>query len=136
NLLKVLLGESEDGRENLVIEATSRTAYREGDWVMIPPYNGPAVNTWVNIELGNSDEYQLYDLATDPGQQNNLAMDRQDKLRDMVRNFEAISDKDYGNTQHLEFELWITVGDILLLPGHKIKTCDEYFRFIGFPMVI
>ncbi len=104
NLLKVLLGESEDGRENLVIEATSRTAYREGDWVMIPPYNGPAVNTWVNIELGNSDEYQLYDLATDPGQQNNLAMDRQDKLRDMVRNFEAIRGKDYGNTQPLELE--------------------------------
>src|SRR5690606_24434686 len=36
-LLDVLLGKSEKGREELVIEATSRTALRKGEWVMIPP---------------------------------------------------------------------------------------------------
>ena len=102
--LQVLLGESQKGRQNLILEATSRTAYREGDWAMIPPYRGPAVNTWVNIELGNSPEYQLYNLAEDPGQQHNLADQNPEKLREMVEAFEAIRGKDYGNTQPLELK--------------------------------
>lgn len=103
-LLDVLLGKSDEGRHSLILEATTRTAYREGDWAMIPPYRGSAVNTRVNIELGNSDQYQLYNLAEDPGQQNNLAEQNPEKLRDMVRAFEAIRGKDYGNTQPLELE--------------------------------
>lgn len=104
DLLEVLLGKSQQGRHNLILEATSRTAYREGDWAMIPPYRGAAVNTRVNIELGNSSEYQLYNLAEDPGQQHNLADENPEKLREMVRAFEAIRGKDYGNTQPLELK--------------------------------
>lgn len=103
-LLDVLLGKSDEGRHSLILEATTRTAYREGDWAMIPPYRGSAVNTRVNIELGNSDQYQLYNLAEDPGQQNNLAEQNPEKLRDMVRAFEKIRGTDYGNTQPLELE--------------------------------
>jgi arylsulfatase A-like enzyme len=36
-LLDVLLGKSQQGREELILEASSRTALRKGDWVMIPP---------------------------------------------------------------------------------------------------
>jgi arylsulfatase A-like enzyme len=43
-LLDLLMGKSDQGRDELVIEATSRTAFKKGDWVMIPPYKGPAVN--------------------------------------------------------------------------------------------
>jgi T4 RnlA family RNA ligase len=38
-------------REDFVIEATSRTALRKGDWLMIPPYKGPATEKNVNIEM-------------------------------------------------------------------------------------
>lgn len=89
-LLKVFLGESNVGREEMVIEATSRTAFRKGDWAMIPPYNGPATNTYVNIELANASEYQLYNLKSDIGQQNNLAESNPEKLEEMVVAYEAI----------------------------------------------
>lgn len=104
DLLNVLLGKSEEGREELVLEATSRTAFRKGDWVMIPPYKGPAVKKWVNIEMGNSSEHLLYNLSSDLGQQNNLAKEHPDKLREMVQAFEEIRGKDYGHTVPLELE--------------------------------
>lgn len=90
DLMDVLLGRSNKGREELVIEAMTRTALRRGDWVMIPPYQGPAVNPNVNIELGNSSDYQLYHLKEDLGQQNNLAQTHPEKLDEMIMVFEAI----------------------------------------------
>ena len=103
-LLDVLLGKSEKGREELVIEATSRTALRKGEWVMIPPYDGPAVNKQVNIELGNSIEYQLYNLNEDLGQQNNLADKEPEKLEEMIAAFEDIRGKDSEEIEQLELQ--------------------------------
>ncbi|RAV28242.1 arylsulfatase [Sinomicrobium soli] len=103
-MLSVLLGESDKGRESLVLEATSRTAFRKGDWVMIPPYEGPALSKQVNIELGNADEFQLYHLTDDKEQQDNLARSEPEKLKEMVTGFEAIRGKDYGTTEQLELK--------------------------------
>jgi arylsulfatase A-like enzyme len=89
-LLDVLLGKSNVGREEMILEATSRTALRKGDWVMIPPYKGPAVQSQVNIELGNSSEFQLYNLKDDIGQQNNLANENPEKLQEMISDFNRI----------------------------------------------
>ena len=61
---------------------------RMGDWVLIPPYNGEAVNRWVNIELGNDTTWQLYNLNLDPGQQKNLAKENSEKLQEMIESFE------------------------------------------------
>ena len=95
NLLDLLLGKSDEGRDNLVIEATTRTAFRQGDWVLIPSYNGWAVNKSVNIELGNSKEIALYHLKEDVGQQNNLAESQPEKLKEMLVAFEAIRGTNY-----------------------------------------
>jgi len=74
------LGKSQQGRDALILEANSRTLFRQGDWVMIPPYPGVAINKQVNIELGNSDTYQLYNLKNDIGEQHNQARQEPDKL--------------------------------------------------------
>jgi len=103
-LLDVLLGKNTEGREELVLEATSRTAFRKGDWVMIPPYDGPAVSKNVNIEIGNDKEFQLYHLADDLGEQNNLAESNPEKLQEMIREFEAIRGDGYGKTEKLELK--------------------------------
>ncbi len=89
-LLKVFLGEKDQGRSELVMEATGRTAFRKGEWVLIPPYKGPALSKNVNIEIGNAPDYQLYNLKEDVGEQNNLAADNQDKLQEMIAAYEAI----------------------------------------------
>lgn len=103
-LLDVLMGKSEKGREELIIEATTRTAFRKGDWLMIPPYNGPALNKMVNIELGNAKEHQLYNLKEDIGEQNNLAETNKEKLDEMITAFEEIRGKDYSNFEKLELK--------------------------------
>ncbi|MFT6795619.1 MAG: arylsulfatase A-like enzyme [Maribacter sp.] len=90
DLLDTFLGKSNTGRKELILEATSRTAFRKGDWVVIPPYKGRRVNTSVNIELGNDTIYQLYNLKDDLGQQNNMAETYPEKLANMITAYEAI----------------------------------------------
>jgi arylsulfatase A-like enzyme len=89
-LIDAFLGRGEQGRSELIMEATTRTAYRQGDWVFVPPYKGPAVNKMVNIELGNSNEPQLYYLTDDIGQQVNLADSEPEKLQEMTEAYERI----------------------------------------------
>lgn len=103
-LLDVLLGKSKEGRDELVLEATSRTALRKGNWVMIPPYGGPAVNKQVNIELGNSSEFQLYNLGEDLGQQKNLAKENPEKLQEMLLVFKKVRGRGFKSTQPLELK--------------------------------
>lgn len=104
DLLEVLMGTSRQGREELVLEASSRTAMRKGDWVMIPPYKGPAINKTVNIELGNSPEYQLYNLREDIGQQNNLAEQEPEKLQEMIKAYEVIRGSKTQKVEQLELK--------------------------------
>ncbi|MEX0882378.1 MAG: sulfatase-like hydrolase/transferase, partial [Cyclobacteriaceae bacterium] len=104
DLLPVFMGESQDGRETLVLEATTRTALRHQNWIMIPPYEGPALNKKVNIELGNDDEFQLYDLSQDKGQQKNLAQEKPEKLKELVDVFVNIRGEDYVDTEALELK--------------------------------
>jgi len=103
-MLDVLLGRGQQGRTELILEATSRTALRSGDWIMIPPYAGRALAAQVKIELGNSDEYQLYNLKEDRGEQNNLATSNPDKLEEMIVTFEEIRGSEYGQIQQLELK--------------------------------
>jgi len=104
DLLKVFMGEDDQGREALILEASTRTALRKGDWKMIPPYGGRAINRSVNIELGNSDEYQLFHLEEDLGEQHNLAETNEEKLQEMIAAFKTIRGDEQGNTEPLELK--------------------------------
>ena len=101
NILDALMGESDKGRDNLIIEAGSRTAMRAGDWILIPPYNGPAISEQVNIELGNSDVFLLYNVKEEPSQQTNLAEANPEKLQEMISKFEELRGKDYKTNEQL-----------------------------------
>lgn len=90
NLLDVFLGKSKTGREELILEATSRTALRKGDWMLIPPYEGQVVIKNVNIETGSAGDYQLYHLLNDIGERHNLAESQPEKLQEMIEKFEEI----------------------------------------------
>jgi len=104
DMLDVFLGKSSQGRDELIVEATTRTALRKGDWIMIPPYNGPAIQKKVNIELGNSKDYQLYNLKDDLGQQNNLASLEPEKLQELIKIFEEKRGEGYKNTEKLQMK--------------------------------
>jgi len=100
-LLTVLMGEKEQGRSELIIEATGRTALRKGEWVLIPPNYGRPIAVEVNIELGNAPEYQLYNLSEDLGEEHNLAASLPDKLKEMIAAYESIR----GTTQDINGKL-------------------------------
>jgi arylsulfatase A-like enzyme len=102
-ILEVFMGKSENARDELVLEATSRTALRKGKWIMIPPYKGPALNKAVNIETGNSKKYQLYNLSNDIAQQQNLADTNKDKLEEMIAAFKEIRG-DNSKTQKMKLK--------------------------------
>ena len=103
-LSDVLMGKSTEGLETLILEATSRTALRKGDWALIPPYKGVPINKNVNIELGNSKEYQLYNLKEDIGQQTNLAKENPGKLDEMISIFEKIRGDNSKSIKQLELK--------------------------------
>ena len=71
-MLSTFLGKRKSGRKSIVVEAAGRLAYRVEQYALIPPYKGPKRNVTDN-ELGNLDDYALYDLKADPAQQNDLA---------------------------------------------------------------
>ncbi len=92
------------GREELILEASTRTAYRKGDWAMIPPYNGPEISKNVNIELGNSKDFKLYNLKEDPSQKNDLAKKNSEKLKEMISSFVKIRGEKFSNIENLVLE--------------------------------
>ncbi|MCY3680421.1 MAG: arylsulfatase [Gemmatimonadetes bacterium] len=89
DVLDALLGKSDEGRAEIVLEGIqAKTILRQGDWVFIPPHQGPPVNTNVNIETGNSPVPQLYNLSGDIGQIENVASvypDVAERMADRLR---------------------------------------------------
>lgn len=71
-LKDALLGHSETGREDMILEAQGRLAYKKGNHVLIPPYKGRITNETGN-ELGNLPDWALYDLTSDPAQDEDIA---------------------------------------------------------------
>ena len=94
DVLDALLGRSDEGRAEIVLEGVqAKTVLRQGDWVFIPPHQGPPVNTNVNIETGNSSVPQLYYLADDIGQIENVASvypDVAERMADRLREIRII----------------------------------------------
>jgi arylsulfatase A-like enzyme len=83
DILSALLGESKRGREHLVEQARS-LSLRLGQWKLIGPSPGPAINRNTNTEMGTGPEPQLYDLAADLGETRNLAAQHPDKVKEML----------------------------------------------------
>lgn len=104
NVLDAFLGKSDVGRKNLILEASQKTALRSGNWAMIPPYNGNTYNKQVDIELGVSKEYQLYNLKEDRTQQNNLATSNKAKLKELIALYESIRGNEKIEIKELELK--------------------------------
>lgn len=93
NVLDALLGKRSQGRDEIVLEGIQgKTILRKNEWAFIPPHDGPPVNTNVNIETGNSQENQLYNLSSDVGQSENVAEAHPDIIDQMSNRLQEIRD--------------------------------------------
>jgi len=88
NVLSALLGESRQGRENLVLSGASMSLRQGTEKIILPNKNGAAVAVNTKTETGNNPEPQLYELKNDIGEQKNLAEsqpERFTKLRSVLQ---------------------------------------------------
>jgi arylsulfatase A-like enzyme len=89
-----ILGKSQKGRDHLVTEGFgAKTLLREGSWVFIPAHPGPKLFGDKNVESGNSNESQLYDLSADIGQRKNLASAQPERVKAMSELLAAIREQ-------------------------------------------
>ena len=84
-----LLGESPSGRTSL-IEQGGPLALRDGEWKFIPPATGARLNGNTKTETGNSPQPQLFNLANDIGETNNLASAQPERAKKMAVQLETI----------------------------------------------
>ncbi len=89
NVLPALLGTSRTARTVLVEQAGS-LSLRQGHWKYIAPSQGPRINQNTKTELGNDSQPQLYDLAADEEERNNLAATHPAKVREMAALLDSI----------------------------------------------
>jgi arylsulfatase A-like enzyme len=88
NVLPALLDQSKQGRDHLV-EHAGALSLIVGDWKVIEPRTGPARNATGN-ELGNGSQPQLFNLANDPCEKNNVAAQYPDKVKDLLARLDRI----------------------------------------------
>lgn len=94
NHLDAFLGQTQQGREDLIHEAEGRLSYRRGKYSLLPPYTGQIRNKTLN-ELGNLGEWGLFDLEADFGEKHNIAADNPELLEEMKSNFSYICGLDF-----------------------------------------
>jgi arylsulfatase A-like enzyme len=89
NHLASLLGESPRGRTSLV-EQGGPLALRDGAWKFIPSANGARLNWNTKTETGNAPQPQLFNLAEDLGETNNLAAAQPERATTMAAQLQAV----------------------------------------------
>ncbi len=82
DVMPALLGKSKTARAHLV-EQAGALSLRQGQWKYITPTKGQRINRNTNTETGNDPAPQLYNLAADPGETNNVAGKHPEKVQEM-----------------------------------------------------
>ena len=95
NILPALLGESKTGREELV-EHSGTLALRKGNWKFIPANKGQALLKETKTETANAPQPQLYDLASDPGERNNVATNHLELVKELAATLQRIRGNNDG----------------------------------------
>lgn len=93
--LHAQLGKSEKGR-NIMLEEAFTLALRDGDWKYIDPFINGTIPGWMankDVEKGLKLEPQLYDLSKDKGEQNNLAKENPELVKEYDRLLKEIKNK-------------------------------------------
>ena len=91
DVLPVLLGESTQGRDFVVEHGVTGTlSLIKGQWKYIEPSDAAAYNENTDIELGNAPEPQLYNRASDEAEQQNVAAEHPEVVKEMAALLEEI----------------------------------------------
>ncbi len=89
NMLDALLGRTPKGRSWLVLQGGSLSLV-QGNYKYITPSKGKKLMELVNIEPGNDEMPQLYDLGKDIGEKNNIAAQYPEKVKEMAAELQRL----------------------------------------------
>ena len=95
NEIESWLGRSDEGR-SVMLEEAFTLGLRDGEWKYIQPFEGESLPDWLankDIEIGVSEEPQLYNLSVDIAEQNNLAEQEPQLVQKYQRKIEEIKNK-------------------------------------------
>ncbi len=95
NVLPALLGDAATGRETLV-EHAGPLGLRSHSWKYVVPSKGPKRNLPTNTELGNDPAGQLFDLAKDSGETNNVIAAHAEVAQKMAAQLEELRAKGHS----------------------------------------
>jgi arylsulfatase A-like enzyme len=90
--LTALLGTAKTGRAELIEQAGGQ-AIRVGQWKYIEASKRQKTNVQTNTELGNDTVPQLYDLAKDPGERQNVADQNPAKVAELQARLDAVRNR-------------------------------------------
>lgn len=89
DMLAQFTGKSFKNR-NFLVEQAGPLSIVKDDWKYIVPNKGAKLSVLVNIETGNDEAPQLYNLRKDPGEKNNLAAHYPEKVKELAALLEEI----------------------------------------------
>lgn len=93
NMWAAMSGTSSKGRSVLIEQGMHTLAIVQDNWKYITPGKGNKLMKEVNIETGIDEAPQLYDLANDPGEKNNLALKYPEKVKRLAELLQQIRDR-------------------------------------------
>ena len=83
--------ERQQDREYIVQQNLDNTlALLSGSGKYLEPSDGPAIEYWTRIELGNAPEAQLYDLKTDPCERHDVAAEHPEIVERLTAKLETV----------------------------------------------
>jgi arylsulfatase A-like enzyme len=90
--LAALLGKDKKGRDH-VIEHAGTFSIIKGDWKYIEPSKGQKMSIQTNTELGNDPQPQLYNLAKDIGEKNNVSATNVEKVKELQELLKEVKER-------------------------------------------
>ncbi|NGY36096.1 arylsulfatase [Flavobacterium sp. XN-5] len=93
DMLQAMLGKTNKGRTVLIKQGINSLAIRKENWKYIEPSNGPTMNLLTNIEMGNNQQPQLYDLNKDIGEKENLASRYPEITKELAKLLQQIKEQ-------------------------------------------
>ncbi|WP_109700275.1 sulfatase family protein [Chitinophaga deserti] len=91
DMLPAMLGKKAQGRSWVILQGGSLSLV-QGDWKYITPSKGVKLMKEVNIESGNDEAPQLYNLRSDIGEQQNVAAQHPEKVKAMAAELERLKE--------------------------------------------
>ena len=88
----MILGKDKKDRDH-VIEHAGTFSIIKGDWKYIEPSKGAKMSVQTNTELGNDPQPQLYNLAKDIGEKNNVAVANWEKVKELEGLLKEVKEK-------------------------------------------